>query len=46
MLIPKLQLNFISFFRQFSSDGVEMHLAVNFLGHFLLTDLLRPLLKK
>lgn len=32
--------------RQYTEDGVEWHLAVNFLGHFLLTDLLTPLLKK
>ncbi len=32
--------------RQLSEDGIEIHLAVNFLGHFLLTDLLVPLLRK
>jgi len=30
--------------RAFSVDGVETHLAVNFLGHFLLADLLTPAL--
>jgi NAD(P)-dependent dehydrogenase (short-subunit alcohol dehydrogenase family) len=30
--------------RTLSQDGVEMHFATNFLGHFLLTNLLRPLL--
>jgi NAD(P)-dependent dehydrogenase (short-subunit alcohol dehydrogenase family) len=28
--------------RSFSVDGVEMHLATNFLGHFLLAKLLHP----
>jgi NAD(P)-dependent dehydrogenase (short-subunit alcohol dehydrogenase family) len=30
--------------RTLSKDGVEMHLATNFLGHFLLTNLLYPIL--
>jgi NAD(P)-dependent dehydrogenase (short-subunit alcohol dehydrogenase family) len=32
--------------RQLSADGYEMHFQVNYLSHFLLTDLLLPLLKK
>jgi NAD(P)-dependent dehydrogenase (short-subunit alcohol dehydrogenase family) len=32
--------------RQLSKDGYEMTFAVNHLGHFLLTDLLLPLVKK
>lgn len=31
--------------RQFSKDGIEMHWAVNHLGHVLLTDLLTNKLK-
>ena len=31
--------------RSFSADGVEIHLAVNHLGHFLLTSLLTDLIK-
>lgn len=31
--------------RTLSEDGVEMHLATNFLGHFLLTTLVLPQLK-
>jgi NAD(P)-dependent dehydrogenase (short-subunit alcohol dehydrogenase family) len=30
--------------RTLSQDGVEMHLVTNFLGHFLLTNLLYPIL--
>lgn len=30
--------------RRLSVDGIEMHLATNFTGHFLLTNLLHPLL--
>jgi NAD(P)-dependent dehydrogenase (short-subunit alcohol dehydrogenase family) len=30
--------------RTLSKDGIEMHLATNFLGHFLLTNLLYPIL--
>jgi NAD(P)-dependent dehydrogenase (short-subunit alcohol dehydrogenase family) len=30
--------------RTLSQDGLEMHFATNFLGHFLLTNLLHPLL--
>lgn len=32
--------------RQVSADGYELHFQVNYLAHFLLTDLLLPLLKK
>jgi hypothetical protein len=32
--------------RQLSADGYELHFQVNYLSHFLLTDLLLPLLKK
>ena len=32
--------------KEFSKDGFEMTFAVNHLGHFLLTELLMPLLKK
>jgi len=32
--------------RQMTSDGIEMDLGVNHVGHFLLTDLLLPLLKR
>ena len=32
--------------RSVSSDGVEIHFAVNHLGHFLLTSLLTDLLKR
>jgi NAD(P)-dependent dehydrogenase (short-subunit alcohol dehydrogenase family) len=32
--------------RALSADGNEMHFQVNYLSHFLLTDLLLPLLKK
>lgn len=31
---------------ELSDDGYEMHLQVNYLGHFLLTALLLPLLNK
>ena len=31
--------------RKYSPDGVELHLATNFLGHFLLTDLLLGMLR-
>ena len=31
--------------RSFSEDGIEIHLAVNHLGHFLLTSLLTDMLK-
>ena len=31
--------------RKYSADGVEIHLATNFLGHFLLTDLLLDMLR-
>jgi NAD(P)-dependent dehydrogenase (short-subunit alcohol dehydrogenase family) len=30
--------------RRLSKEGIEMHLATNFLGHFLLTNLLYPIL--
>lgn len=30
---------------EFGADGIEMHVRVNHLGHFLLTNLLRPLLE-
>jgi NAD(P)-dependent dehydrogenase (short-subunit alcohol dehydrogenase family) len=30
--------------RQLSEEGVELHLATNYLGHFFLTNLLRPIL--
>lgn len=29
----------------FDSDGIELHLKINHLGHFLLTELIRPLLE-
>ncbi len=32
--------------RQISADGYELHFQVNYLAHFLLTDLLLPLLEK
>ncbi|MFL6623636.1 MAG: SDR family oxidoreductase [Sulfurifustis sp.] len=32
--------------RKLSADGYELHFQVNYLSHFLLTDLLLPLLKK
>ena len=32
--------------RQLSADGYELHFQVNYLSHFLLTDLLLPLLKR
>lgn len=32
--------------RELSADGYELRFAVNYLSHFLLTDLLLPLLKK
>ena len=32
--------------RQLTADGIEMDLGVNHVGHFLLTDLLLPLLKR
>lgn len=32
--------------RQVSADGSELHFQVNYLSHFLLTDLLLPLLQK
>lgn len=32
--------------KSFTSDGFEMHMGVNHIGHFLLTDLLVELLKK
>ena len=32
--------------RRLSADGYELHFQVNYLSHFLLTDLLLPLLKK
>ncbi|KAH7066354.1 hypothetical protein BKA63DRAFT_585430 [Paraphoma chrysanthemicola] len=31
--------------RQFSREGIEMHLAVNHIGHFLFTNLVMPKLK-
>ena len=31
---------------ELTEDGYEMHLQVNYLGHFLLTELLLPLLNK
>jgi retinol dehydrogenase 13 len=44
ILINNAGLTFHPFAK--TSDGFEMHLQVNYLGHFLLTHLLTPLLKK